>query len=136
MRHGVKTKKLGRPKAHREATLRNLVRALFIYERIRTTLAKARLTQRLAERMISYGQTGTLAARRNALSVLPEKAVIKKLFDDIAPRFKDRQGGCTRVLHLGPRPTDGSEMVFLELVVRKPRPDKDEKEKDEKKKKK
>lgn len=125
MRHGVKTKKLGRTQAHRKATLRNLVRALFIYERIRTTLPKAKLAQRLAEHLIHFSQHPTLASRRNALSLLPEKAVVKKLFEDIGPRFRDRAGGCTRILRLGPRPSDSAEMAFLELVVRKERPKKE-----------
>ena len=131
MRHGVKTKKLGRTSSHRRALLRNQVRALFIYERIRTTLAKAKLTQRLAERLIRYSQENTLAARRNAAAVLSEKHLLKKLFDDIGPRFKDRAGGCTRILRLGPRPTDSSEIAFLELVVRKERVVKDKKAKKE-----
>jgi large subunit ribosomal protein L17 len=121
MRHGVKTKKLGRTKAHRTALLRNLVRSLFIYERIRTTLAKAKLAQRLAERLVCYGQQQTLAARRNAARILGDKQIVKKLFDDVAPRFRERQGGCTRILRLGPRPSDGAEMVYLELVIRKER---------------
>jgi len=128
VKHGVKTKKLGRTQAHRAATLRNLVRSLFIHERIRTTLAKAKLAQRLAERIIAHALASTLAARRNVLTILPEKFVVKKLFDEIAPRFKDRQGGYTRILRLGPRPADGAEMAFLELVIRKERSDKETKE--------
>ena len=133
MRHGVKTKKLGRTQAHRTATLRNLVRALFLHERIRTTLAKAKLAQRFAERILTHSQSPTLAARRTVLALLPDKSVVKHLFDEIAPRFKGRPGGCTRILRLGPRPADGSEMAFLELVVRKERPERDTKEKKEKK---
>jgi large subunit ribosomal protein L17 len=131
VRHGVKTKKLGRTASHRKALLRNQVRALFIYERIRTTLPKAKLTQQLAERLLRYARTGTLAARRDAAAFVPEKTVLKKLFDDIAPRFKDRMGGCTRILRLGPRLTDGAEMAFLELVVRKERVVKEKKTKKE-----
>lgn len=130
MRHGVKTKKLGRTKAHRTALLKNLVRSLFIYERIRTTLAKAKEAQRSAERLIRYGQEQTLAARRNAQSVLNDKTVVKKLFDDIAPRFKGRPGGCTRILKLGPRFSDGAEMAFLELLERKERVVREKKEKE------
>jgi large subunit ribosomal protein L17 len=121
MKHGVKTKKLGRPKAHRTALLRNLARSLFIYERIRTTLPKAKQAQRVAERLITYAKLGTLAARRNAQSILTGKPITKKLFDDIGPRFKDRVGGSTRIYRLGQRPSDGAEMAFLELVVRKER---------------
>ena len=132
MKHGVKTKKLGRPKAHRTALLRNLARSLFIHERIRTTLPKAKQAQRLAERLITYAKLGTLAARRNAQSILTDKPIAKKLFDDIGPRFKDRVGGSTRIYRLGQRPSDGAEMAFLELVVRKEREPKDKKEKKEK----
>ena len=125
MKHGVRTKKLGRTKSHREAMVRNLVRSLFIHERIRTTQAKAKLAQRQAERLIRYGQEANLAARRHALALIPEKAIVKKLFEDIAPRFKDRHGGCTRVLRLVPRVSDGAEMALLELVVRKERLEKE-----------
>lgn len=83
MKHGVRTKKLGRTKAHRTALLRNLVGSLLVYERIRTTLAKAKLAQRLAERLVSYGQQQTLAARRNAVAILADKQIVKKLFDDV-----------------------------------------------------
>lgn len=119
MRHGVRTKKLGRTQAHRQATLRNLVRALFIHQRIRTTLAKAKLAQRFAERILAHSSTGTLAARRNVLAMLPDKSVAKRLFDEIVPQLKERTSGYTRILRLGPRPADGAEMAFLELVVRK-----------------
>jgi len=132
MKHGVKTKKLGRPKAHRTALLRNLARSLFIHERIRTTLPKAKAAQRVVERLITYSKIGTLAARRNAQSILTDKTITKKLFDDIGPRFKDRAGGSTRIYRLGQRPSDGAEMAFLELVVRKERASQDKKEKKEK----
>jgi large subunit ribosomal protein L17 len=134
MKHGVKTKKLGRTQTHRKALLRNLVRSLFVYERIRTTLPKAKVAQQLAERLISYSKLGTLAARRNAQSILTDKPITKKLFDDIGPRFKDRAGGSTRILRLGQRPSDGAEMAYLELVVRKERAPKDQKEKGKEKK--
>jgi large subunit ribosomal protein L17 len=129
MKHGVKTKKLGRPKAHRTALLRNLARSLFIYERIRTTLPKAKAAQRVVERLITYSKIGTLAARRNAQSILTDKPITKKLFDDIGPRFKDRVGGSTRIYRLGQRPSDGAEMALLELVVRKERAPEEKKKK-------
>jgi len=129
MKHGVKTKKLGRTQAHRTALLRNLVRSLLVYERIRTTQPKAKQAQRLAERLISYSKLGTLAARRNAQSILTDKPIVKKLFDDVGPRFKDRPGGATRILRLGPRPSDGAEMAYLELVVRKERAPREKTEK-------
>ena len=127
MKHGVKTKKLGRTSSHRDALLRNLARALIVHERIRTTLPKAKSAQRVVERLVKYGQSGTLAARRNAVAVLNEKRLATKLVDDIAPRFKGRAGGCTRILRLGPRASDGAEMAFLEFVVRKEREPEDEK---------
>jgi large subunit ribosomal protein L17 len=129
MKHGVKTKKLGRPKAHRTALLRNLARSLFIYERIRTTLPKAKAAQRVVERLITYSKMGTLAARRNAQSILTDKPITKKLFDDIGPRFKDRVGGSTRIYRLGQRASDGAEMALLELVVRKERAPEEKKKK-------
>jgi len=133
MRHGVKTKKLGRTRAHRIALLRNLARSLFVYERIRTTLPKAKAAQQVAERLITYSKLGTLAARRNAQSIMTDKPIVKKLFDDIGPRFKDRVGGSTRIYRLGQRPSDGAEMAYLELVVRKERGPADKKDKKEKK---
>jgi large subunit ribosomal protein L17 len=131
--HGVKTKKLGRTSSHRDALMRNRARALIVHERIRTTLPKAKVAQQVVERLIKYGQTGTLAARRNAVAVLDEKRLATKLFDDIAPRFKDRAGGCTRILRLGPRASDGAEMAFLEFVVRKEPETRNQKESKEKK---
>jgi large subunit ribosomal protein L17 len=132
VRHRVRTKKLGRTSSHREALLRNLVRSLVIHERIRTTLPKAKAAQRVAERLMSYAHINTLAARRNSVAVLAEKRLVTKLFDDIGPRFKDRTGGCTRILRLGPRTSDGAEMAYLELLVRKEPTE--EKQKEDKKK--
>ena len=118
MRHRVKTKKLGRTKAHRDAMLRNLIQALFLHERIQTTLPKAREAGRLAERMVTHSLKNTVAARREVARFIPDRDLIKKLFDVIGPRFTDRQGGYTRIYKLGPREGDGAEMVLLELVVR------------------
>ncbi len=118
MRHGNKVRKLGRTKAHRDALLRNLVRALIVHERIQTTLPKAKEAGRLAERMIGYARSNTLAARRQAARLLDDKTLLKKLFDEVGPRFADRTGGYTRVYRLGPRGGDAAEMALLELVVR------------------
>jgi large subunit ribosomal protein L17 len=118
VRHGDKVKKLGRREGHRAALLKNLVAALFIHERIRTTLPKAREARRLAERLIAYARQNTLASRREAARTITDKTLLKKLFDVIGPRFADRSGGWTRVLRLGPRPGDAAEMALLELVVR------------------
>ena len=98
MRHRVGGYKLGRNPAHRKATLRNLVTALFKHERVVTTPTKAKAAKPLAEKLITAARTGTLAARRNVLKVVFEKDVVKKLFDEIAPRYVDRPGGYTRIL--------------------------------------
>jgi len=121
LRHGDKVKKLGRTAQHRRALMRNLVTALFEHERIRTTLAKAKESRRLAERMIALAQNNKVAARREVGRFVLDKTVLKKLFDVIAPRFAGRPGGCTRVLRLGPREGDAAEMALLELVVREER---------------
>ena len=121
MRHGDKVKKLGRTKSHRRALMRNLVAALFTHERIRTTLPKAKEAGRAAERMIRFGRENTLAARREVASYVADKSLVKKLFDVIAPRLADRQGGWTRIHRLGSREGDGAEMAILELVVREER---------------
>lgn len=119
MRHGDKVKKLGRRVGHRTSLLKNLVAALFVHERIRTTLPKAKEARRLADRLISFALSNTVAARREAAKIITDKALLKKLFNEIGPRFVDRPGGWTRVLRLGPRPGDAAEMAILELVVRK-----------------
>ncbi|MEO0081287.1 MAG: 50S ribosomal protein L17 [candidate division WOR-3 bacterium] len=117
MRHGF-TKKLGRTKSHRTALLKNLVRQLFMHERIQTTHAKAKLAQRLAERLIRFAKKNTVSARRQVARTIPDRTLLRKLFDVIGPRFADRTGGCTRILRLGPREGDGAEVALLELVVR------------------
>jgi large subunit ribosomal protein L17 len=121
LRHGDKVKKLGRTAQHRLALMRNLVTALFEHERIRTTLAKAKESRRFADRMITFALKNTLAARREVGRDIHDKAVLKKLFDVIGPRFVGRPGGFTRVLRLGPREGDGAEMALLELVIREER---------------
>jgi large subunit ribosomal protein L17 len=121
MRHRVGGFKLGRNTGHRRALLRSVVTALFKYGRIITTPAKAKAVKPLAEKLITAARTGTLAARRNALKVVWEKDVVKKLFDEIAPRYVDRPGGYTRILKrvrgLGKnRLGDNAETCFFELV--------------------
>lgn len=117
MRHGF-TKKLGRTKAHRTALLRNLVAQLFVHERIQTTLAKAKLAQKQAERLLAFAKKNTLGARREVGRHIQDKTLLKKLFDVIGPRFAERRGGCTRIYRLGPREGDAAEMALLELVIR------------------
>jgi len=121
LRHGDKVKKLGRTAQHRRALMRNLVTALFEHERIKTTLAKAKESRRLADRMIALALKNTVAARREVGRFVSNKTVLKKLFDVIGPRFAGRPGGFTRVLRLGPRDGDGAEMALLELVIREER---------------
>ncbi len=116
MRHRVKGKKLSRDSAQRKALLRNLVTSFLEKERIRTTLAKAKATRPVAEKMITLGKKDTLHSRRLALRFIYKKEVVKKLFDDIGPRFSERPGGYTRIIKIGPRQGDGAEMAFLEMV--------------------
>lgn len=118
MRHLNAGRKLNRSASHRRALFRNLVTALLQRERIKTTDAKAKETRRLAERMITLGKEGTLAARRRALTFVQSRAVVKKLFDDIAPRFKERAGGYTRIVKIGIRHGDAAPISILELVTR------------------
>jgi len=116
MRHRVKGKKLSRDSAQRKALLRNLVTSFLEKERIRTTLAKAKSTRPLAEKMITLGKKNSLHSRRLALRFIYKRDVVKKLFDEISPRFSERPGGYTRIVKIGPRAGDGAEMAILELV--------------------
>lgn len=109
-------RKLGRPTAHRNAMLRNLTTDLLREGRITTTDTRAKETRKLAEKMITLAKRGDLHARRQVLSFVYDEDVVKKLFDEIAPKYSDRNGGYTRILKLGPRRGDAAEMVFLELV--------------------
>ena len=128
MKHRMGFNRLGRNRSHRIALYKAMVTALFKYERIRTTLAKAREIRRVAERMISRARQDSVANRRLIARSIQDKAVLAKLFKDIAPRFAARPGGYTRILKLGPRYGDASEMVLLELVERKERPRRKKKE--------
>ncbi len=116
MRHLVKRKKLRRNTAQRRALLRNLVTSFLEKERVRTTLAKAKATRPLAEKMITLAKRDSLHTRRLALRFIYKKPVVKKLFDEIGPRFSERPGGYTRIVKIGPRAGDGAEMAILELV--------------------
>jgi large subunit ribosomal protein L17 len=116
MRHHRSGKKLGRDSAHRKALYANLAASLIEHGRIKTTEAKAKAARPIAEKMITLGRRGDLAARRQALSYLRSQEVVHKLFADVGPRFADRNGGYTRIVKLGPRPGDGAEMAYLELV--------------------
>jgi large subunit ribosomal protein L17 len=116
MRHQKKTLKLGRTAEHRKALLANQVCSLIVHRRIKTTLAKAKAVRPLAERMVTLGKNGSLHARRNALSILRQKDAVKKLFDDIAQKSTNRNGGYTRIVKLGQRKSDSAPMAFLEWV--------------------
>lgn len=116
MRHRNKTVKLGRSTAHRNELLSNLVCALIDNKRIKTTLPKAKAARGLAEKMVTCGKKGDLASRRRAISMLKQPDSVKELFDRIAPVFAERNGGYTRIVKLGRRVSDGSEMVLLEWV--------------------
>jgi large subunit ribosomal protein L17 len=118
MRHRKDGFKLGRLTQHRWALFRNLLVALFRHERITTTEAKAKAVRGLAEHMVTLAKRENLHARRQALSMIPDAAVVGTLFDTIAARFSGRNGGYTRIIKLGPRPGDNAPMVLLELVDR------------------
>jgi large subunit ribosomal protein L17 len=116
MRHRKDHRKLSRTWSHRRALLRNLVTALFQYERIETTVAKAKEARRLAERMITFGKRGDLAARRHVSRFVTKPEVVSKLFSTIAPWYSERMGGYTRIIRIGRRLGDAGETCYLELV--------------------
>ncbi|MEA1972599.1 MAG: 50S ribosomal protein L17 [Candidatus Cloacimonadota bacterium] len=116
MRHRVKGRKFGRERAHRKALLNNLVKSLITHERLNTTVAKAKEMRSLIERMITYSKKGTVHHRRLAYKTLQNRDLVAKLFNDLAPRFKDREGGYTRVLKAGFRKGDSAEMAYIEFV--------------------
>ncbi len=118
MRHRKKGRQLGRQTKHRWALFRNLVTSLLDQERIETTGAKAKEIRGFTDRMITLGKEGTLPARRRALAFIRSKAVVSKLFSDVATRFKDRPGGYTRIIKTRRRIGDAAEMVAIELVSR------------------
>ena len=118
MRHALRGRKLGRTSSHREALFRNQLQSLVVSERIVTTLPKAKELRPIAEKLITRGKYGTLHDRRWVLRWVLSRDLVKKVFDDIAPRFADRPGGYLRIVKLGPRQGDGAEMAVLELVER------------------
>jgi large subunit ribosomal protein L17 len=118
MRHRVAGVKLGRTPAHRRALFRNLVTALLEHEVVRTTDVKAKELRRWGDRMITLGKQGTLHARRRAATIVQRRSVLKKLFDEIAPRYAERAGGYTRVVKLGVRHGDAAPLSLVELVER------------------
>ena len=116
MRHQKNTRKLGRTSQHRDAMLANIVASLIIHKRVKTTLAKAKAARPLAEQLVTLGKGGTLHDYRLAVAKIGQKDVITKLFKEIAPGFKDRKGGYTRIIKLGPRQSDSAPVAFLEWV--------------------
>jgi large subunit ribosomal protein L17 len=136
MRHRVAGRKLGRKTAHRRAMFRNMVTSFLDKERIRTTLPKAKELRPIAERMITLGKRESLHARRQALAFIKDTAVVTKLFEILAPRFAQRNGGYTRIIRLGFRQGDGASMAILELLGSEFKSDKAEDEKAKKKAKK
>ena len=116
MRHLKTGRRLNRTPSHRWAMLRNMVTALLRHERIETTDPKAKELRRWADRVISLGKQGSLHARRRALSIVRDKAVVRKLFDTLAPRFKDRPGGYTRIVKVGWRRGDRAPLSVIELM--------------------
>ena len=116
MRHRVAGRKLGRSSAHRKALFRNLVTELFRHEQIRTTEAKAKAIRPQAERLITLAKRGDLHARRLAARDVRDPETLSKLFDELAERYEDREGGYTRIYKLGPRKGDAAPLVLISLV--------------------
>lgn len=116
MRHQKKTVRLGRKAEHRKALLANQVCNLIEHQRIKTTLAKAKAVRPIAEKMVTLGKNGSIHARRMAFATLRQKDAVKKLFDEIAPASTERNGGYTRIIRLGQRPSDSASMAFIEWV--------------------
>lgn len=133
MRHRMAGRKLGRKTAHRMMMFRNMVTSLLDKERIRTTLPRAKELRPIAERMITLGKRESLHARRRALAFVKDPKVVSKLFETLAPRFAERNGGYTRIIRLGFREGDGAQMALLELIGSGYKPPKGESKKGGKK---
>jgi len=135
MRHRVDGRLFGRTANQRKALLRGIVSSLFEYQRIETTLAKAKEAKKIAERIVTLGIRGDLHAKRLALSYIPNRTVVSKLFNEIAPRFNGRNGGYLRIVQTRNRVNDGAPMAVLEFIdyekIRKPKEKKKAKEKEE-----
>jgi large subunit ribosomal protein L17 len=120
MRHSKTGRKLGRSYSHRQALMKNLATSFFTHGRLRVTLNMAKELQMVAEHMVTLAKRGDLHARRQAISMTYDDKVVSRLFSEIAPWYKERQGGYTRIMKIGPRPGDNALMAFIELVDRKP----------------
>jgi large subunit ribosomal protein L17 len=132
MRHQKANKKLGMDSSHRKAMLRNMVTSLIEHERITTTDTRAKELRRIADRMVTLGKRGGLHALRQALEVIRLKSVAKKLFDEIAPRYKDIHGGYTRIVKIGHRHGDNAPVSIIEFTIQKPEEKKAEKKSEKK----
>ncbi|MBU1997110.1 MAG: 50S ribosomal protein L17 [Candidatus Omnitrophica bacterium] len=119
MRHGISGNRLSRNSSLRKATMRDIAKAALLKDRICTTKAKAKEARKLVDKLITMGKKGTLADKRRAFAVLCNHRLVSELFSDIAPRFKERKGGYTRIIQLGTRKGDNAELVFLELTEKK-----------------
>ncbi len=133
MRHQVKTRKLGKTKPHREAMLANMATSLLANRTIRTTEPKAKELRRMVDRLITIAKKDTLAARRHVGESIKDKAVVKKLFSEIAPQLKDRPSGYTRLMRVGFRRGDSAMISMVELLTPKPKSDDDSKKASKKK---
>ena len=131
MKHKIKFNRLSRKAAHRKALHKNMVTSLFKFERIRTTIAKAKEIRRTAEKIITKAKNDTVHTRRIVGKIIKDKGVLTKLFTNIAPRFIERPGGYTRIIKLGQRASDAAEMVFLEFVEKTEKPKRKKKKKEE-----
>jgi len=116
MRHGKSGKKLGRTTSHRIAMLRNMVTSFLKYEKIRTTDVKAKELKKVAEKMVTLGKRGDLHARRQALAFVRDKDVVSKLFDELSVRYRDWNGGYTRIIKIGHRNGDNAPMAIIEFI--------------------
>jgi large subunit ribosomal protein L17 len=122
MRHHLSGRQLSRNSAHRKALMRNMAAALLRYETIRTTLPKAKELRRVVEPLITLGKSDSLARRRRAFAMLRDDTLVKKLFEELGPRFKARGGGYTRILKMDPRAGDAAPMALMQLVDRAEQP--------------
>lgn len=120
MRHGKKIKKLGRTKSHRKAMLANMAASLFLYHVIKTTEAKAKEVKKLVDKLITLAKRGDLHAHRQVYDVIKDRKLVKKLFDEIAPKLMDREGGYTKVFKLSTRRGDGASLSVVKLLVERP----------------
>ena len=116
MRHNRDEKRFDRPVGHLRCMMANMTNSFFLHGRIKTTLAKAKELRRFAEGMITLGKKGDMPARRRAMAFMRDKTIVTRLFDEISSKYKDRNGGYTRILHADVRPGDSSQMALIELT--------------------